>query len=80
MIILALEHLAMYKKPSTNSFTLKTLEMPAETNAKVERSHHYRNTIDGDKPKLTNPFWPRGTRRSIQETIKLLPKLASAKS
>ena len=65
---------------SSNSETLqKTLGMSTETSTKVEISHHYRNTIDSDKPKPTNPIWPHGTRRSIQETIQSLPKLASEK-
>ena len=57
----------------------KTLEMSAETGAKVERSHLYRNAIDGDKPRPTNPVRPRGTRHSTQETIQPLPKPALAK-
>ena len=65
---------------SINCGTLqKTLGRSIETSVKVERSHHYRNTIDDDKSRPTNPVWPRGTRRSIQETIQPLPKLASTK-
>ena len=65
---------------SSNRETLqKTLRMSTETSAKVQRSHHYRNTIDGDKPRPTNPVWPRGTRRSVKETIQSLPKLFSTK-
>ena len=64
---------------SNRETLLKTLETLVETSAKVEKSHHYCNTIDGDKPRPTNLVRPCGTRRSIQETIQPLPKLASTK-
>ena len=65
---------------SSNCGTLqKTLETSAKTSLKVKRSHHYRNTINDDKPRQTNLVQPRGTRRSIQETIQPLPQLASEK-
>ena len=68
------------KYGSSNHETLQsTLRMSTKTSAEVERSHHYRNTIDGDKPRPTNPVWPSGTHRSVQETIKPLPKLALEK-
>ena len=64
---------------SNNETLQKTLGMLTETSMKVERSHHYCNTIDGDKSGPTNPVWPCGTCHSVQGTIQPLPKLASAK-
>ena len=57
----------------------KKLGMSTEISAKVEKIHHYGNTIDGDKLRPTNPVQPRGTLCSIQETIHPLSKLASVK-
>ena len=58
---------------------LKTPETSAEKGAKIEKIHHYCDTINGDEPRPTNPVRPRGIRCSIQETVQPLPKLASAK-